>query len=130
MVTVLLSTMVDGKRELIAGLAADPQFGMTIMLGIGGVLAEAIADVAFRLAPISRVDAHDMIDQLRSQKLLDAFRGEPTVDREAIADVLVALSDLAASDPAIVSVDLNPLIIVDGKPIAVDALVERVGARP
>ncbi len=128
-VTVLLSTMVDGKRELIAGLATDPQFGMTIMLGIGGVLAEAIADVAFRLVPIDRVDAHDMVDQLRSQKLLDAFRGEPAVDREAVADVLVALSELAASDPSIVSVDLNPLIIVDGKPVAVDALVERTGAR-
>ena len=129
-VELLLSTMVAGRRELIAGLTHDPQFGMTIMLGVGGVLAEAIADVSFRLAPITAVDAHEMIDELDTQRLLGPFRGEPAVDRHAVAAVLVGLSDLAAGDPAIVSVDLNPLIIVDGRPVAVDALVERAGARP
>src|SRR5882757_6332895 len=61
-VGVLIAPMVRGNRELIAGLSDDPQFGMTVMLGVGGVLAEAVADVAFRLVPISRVDASDMID--------------------------------------------------------------------
>ncbi|MDH3705047.1 MAG: acetate--CoA ligase family protein [Acidimicrobiia bacterium] len=128
-VQVLVSTMVAGRRELIAGLATDPQFGMTVMVGIGGVLAEAIADVAFRLVPLTPIDAHEMVDQLATQRLLGEFRGEPAVDRQAVADVLVGLSDLASHDPDIVSVDLNPLVIVDGRPVAVDALVERRGAR-
>ncbi|MGI9602980.1 MAG: acetate--CoA ligase family protein [Acidimicrobiales bacterium] len=126
-VELLVSTMVDGRRELIAGLTHDPQFGMTVMLGIVGVLAEAIADVSFRLAPIDEVDAREMIDELATQKLLGAFRGEPPLDREAVIKVLVALGRLADDDPEIRSVDLNPLIIVDGQPVAVDALVERTG---
>ena len=94
------------------------------MLGIGGILAEAVADVAFRLVPLARVDAEEMIDDLRMQALLGPFRGEPAVDRDTLVDVLLGLSALAESDPAIVSVDVNPLIVVDGRPIAVDALVE------
>ena len=123
-VGVLVAPMLAGRRELIAGLHRDPQFGMTVMLGVGGVLAEAVQDVTFRLVPIERVDAHEMIDDLRAQPLLGAFRGEPPVDRERVADVLLALSHVAEGDMSVVSVDLNPLILVDGVPIAVDALVE------
>jgi succinyl-CoA synthetase beta subunit len=123
-VAVLVAPMVSGNRELIAGLNTDPTFGMTVMLGIGGVLAEAVKDVAFRLVPISDADAEDMINDLATQDLLGAFRGEPAVDRSAIKDVLLGLSAAASADSTIVSADLNPLIICDGKPIAVDALVE------
>ena len=124
-VEVLVSEMVRGDRELIAGLVRDERFGPCVMLGVGGVLTEAIADVAFRLAPIDRIDAHDLIDSLGSQALLEAFRGEPAIDREALADTLCALGSLAA-DPSIASIDLNPLIVADGRPVAVDALVELV----
>jgi len=123
-VHVLVAPMLRATRELIAGLANDPQFGMTVMLGVGGILAEAVADVSFRLVPIDRVDAEDMIDDLRLQALLGEFRGEPAVDRSAVADVLVALSEAAAQRPDIASADLNPLLVVDGRPVAVDALVE------
>ena len=123
-VELLVAPMLAGRRELIAGLHRDPQFGMTVMLGVGGVLAEAIADVTFRLAPIERVDADEMIGELRAQPLLGPMRGEPPVDRERLADVLLGLSRVAADDPMVASVDLNPLIVVDGVPIAVDALVE------
>tara|TARA_B110000438_G_scaffold279853_1_gene304623 strand:+ start:106 stop:744 length:639 start_codon:yes stop_codon:yes gene_type:complete len=123
-VELLVSTMVKGDRELIAGLMRDPQFGPCVMLGVGGVLAEAVADVAFRLAPLERLDAHDLIDDLGAQTLLGPFRGQPAVDRDVLADTLCALSDLAG-DPSIASIDLNPLIVVEGQPIAVDALVER-----
>ena len=123
-VGVLVAPMVRGTRELIAGLADDPQFGMTVMVGVGGVLAEAVADVAIRLVPISRADAHEMIDDLATQRLLGPFRGEPPVDRERLVDVLVGLSHAAEATPALVSADLNPLIVVDGAPVAVDALVE------
>jgi acetyl-CoA synthetase (ADP-forming) len=123
-VSVLVAPMVRGSREFIAGLAVDPQFGMTVMLGVGGVLAEAVADVAFRLVPITRVDADEMIEDLETQRLLGPFRGEPAVDRERLIDVLVGLSDAAVEHPTLASADVNPLIIVDGVPVAVDALVE------
>lgn len=123
-VGVLIAPMVAGNREFIAGLSFDPQFGMTVMVGVGGVLAEAIADVAIGLVPITTADAHSMIESLESQALLGPFRGEPAVDRDALAATLVALSDAAAAHPELVSVDLNPLIISGGTPIAVDALVE------
>ena len=123
-VGLLVAPMLSGQRELIAGLAQDPQFGTTVMIGLGGVLAEAVADVSLRLVPISRADAEEMIDDLTTQALLGPFRGEPPVARDAVADVLLALSTAAEADPTIVSADLNPLIVVDGKPVAVDALVE------
>lgn len=123
-VSVLVAPMVQGSRELIAGLAHDPAFGMTVLLGVGGVLAEAVGDVVIRLVPIERADALEMIDGLATQALLGPFRGEPPVDRERLADVLLALSALASANPDVRSVDLNPLIVVDGEPVAVDALVE------
>ena len=123
-VELLVSTMVSGDRELIAGLVRDPQFGPCVMLGVGGVLAEAVAEVAFRLAPLERLDAHELIDDLGAQTLLGPFRGQPAVDRDVLADTLCALGDLA-SDPTIASIDLNPLIVFEGQPMAVDALVER-----
>ncbi len=121
---VLVAPMVRGNRELIAGVSTDPQFGATVLVGVGGVLAEALADVAVRPAPISRVDAEEMIDQLRTRDLLGPFRGEPPVDRSALVDVLLALSEAASVVEGLRSVDLNPLVVHDGRPIAVDALVE------
>jgi acetyl-CoA synthetase (ADP-forming) len=124
-VHLLVAPMVRGNRELIAGLHRDPQFGTTVMLGVGGILAEAVADVAFRLVPITEVDAHEMIDDLQTQRLLGEFRGEAPVDRDQLAAVLLALSAAAEADPRIVGADCNPLIVTaDGAPVAVDALVE------
>jgi acyl-CoA synthetase (NDP forming) len=124
-VSVLIAPMVQGSREFIAGLLRDPQFGPTVMFGVGGILAEAIADVVFRPAPLSVVDAEEMIDGLATQRLLGDFRGEAAVDRRALVDVLVGLGRLAADRPDVVSVDVNPLIVrPDGRPVAVDALVE------
>lgn len=121
---VLVAPMVSGSRELIAGMATDPQFGPTVLVGVGGILAEAIADVAVRPVPISRIDAHEMLEQLDTQALFGPFRGEPETDRERVVDVLMALSDAAVARPEIRSIDLNPLIIDGAEPVAVDALVE------
>lgn len=124
-VHLLVAPMVSGNRELIAGLHLDPQFGMTVMLGVGGILAEAVADVCFRLVPITDVDAREMIDDLATQKLLGEFRGEAAVDRDQLAAVLLALSRAAEDDARIVGADCNPLIVTaDGSPVAVDALIE------
>lgn len=123
-VTLLVAPMATFTRELIAGLLVDPTFGPCVMLGIGGILAEALADVTFRLAPIETVDAEDMIDDLRSRAVLGPFRGEGPVDRAALTGVLCGLGRLAVEHPEVRSVDLNPLAIVDGRPVALDALVE------
>ena len=127
-VQVLIAPMVSASRELIAGAIVDPQFGPTVLLGVGGILAEAISDVVVRLAPVTPIDADEMIDAMTSQTLLNEFRGEPAVDREALIRVLVGLSDAITAASGILSIDLNPLMIVDGVPVAVDALVERIDA--
>ncbi|MFZ9394045.1 MAG: acetate--CoA ligase family protein, partial [Ilumatobacteraceae bacterium] len=129
-VHLLVAEMVSGSRELIAGLLVDPQFGPTVMLGIGGILAEAIADVTFRPVPVSPDQAGEMVDSLRTQKILGEFRGEAAVDRDSLVACLTALSAVATGRDDIVSVDINPLIVKpSGKVVAVDALVE-TGARP
>jgi succinyl-CoA synthetase beta subunit len=126
-VGLLVGAMVSGARELIAGFVRDEQFGPCVMLGIGGVLAEALGDVAFRLAPLDPVDADDLIEELSNQALLGAVRGEPPVDRAALAGILLGLSAVGEDDERIRSIDLNPLIVSGGVPLAVDALVELDG---
>ncbi len=124
-VSLLVAPMISGNRELIAGLVRDPQFGANVMLGVGGVLAEALADVVFRPVPVSDVDAQEMIEGLATQKLLGEFRGEAAIDRVQLAAVIVGLSRLAVERPDIASIDVNPLIVAaDGTVVAVDALVE------
>ncbi len=128
-VAVLVAPMVKSNRELICGMSTDPQFGPTVLVGIGGILAEAIADVSIRLCPISLDDAHEMMDELTMSDLLGEFRGEPAVDRDAMAALLVALSDAATNLSEVRSIDLNPVLIVDGAPVSVDALVEIDGGQ-
>ena len=124
-VHLLVAPMISGTRELIAGMLVDPQFGPTVMLGIGGVMAEVIADVAFRPAPIDEAGALSMINSLRMQGLLDPFRGEAGVDKAQLVSVLLGLSRVATERADIVSVDINPLIVKsNGELVAVDALVE------
>ena len=123
-VGVLVSAMVRGTRELIAGAAHDPQFGPCVMLGVGGVLAELAGDVWFRLAPLAEVDAEELIDDVRPGSLFGPVRGEPAVDRAALATVLAGLGRLIAEDPRVRTVDCNPLVVSGGRPVAVDALVE------
>ncbi len=124
---LLVCRMVGGRRELIAGLVRDPQFGPCVMLGLGGIFAEAVGDVAFAVAPLAKGDAEDLIGALRYSKLLGAFRGEPEVDRRKLADVLEALGRLGAARPEIRSIDVNPLIVSGDTPIVIDALVELEG---
>lgn len=120
---VLVQRQVPAGLELIAGLVRDPQFGPCVMVGMGGVLAEVLEDTAFGMAPLTKADALALIGRLRSQRLLDGFRGAPPVDREALAEILVRLGHLGAAAERVREVDINPLIVVDGKPMAVDAAV-------
>lgn len=121
-VALLVSEMVTGHRELIAGVVLTEQFGAALMLGLGGVLAEAIGEAVFRLLPATEADCEDMIDDLGIPALLGPLRGEPAVDRDALTAVLLGLAEAAGGD-GIQAIDVNPLVIHDGQPVAVDALV-------
>ena len=110
-VHVLVAPMVSGTRELIAGLLVDQQFGPTVMLGVGGIMAEVIKDVAFRPAPLTKEIALDMVKSLRMQGLLEEFRGESAVNVNQVVDCLMGLSAVAIDRADIVSVDINPLIV-------------------
>ncbi len=120
---VLVQRMVSGRREFLAGLARDAQFGPVVTFGLGGIFAEALADVSFRICPLSDQDAVDMLGEIRARALLDEVRGLPAVDREALAGILLALSRLALERPDVAAVDINPLVIEGASPVAVDALV-------
>ena len=124
-VQLLIAKMIDGSRELIVGMVHDPVFGKTAMLGLGGIFAEVIQDVVFAPMPLDLIAAKRMIKGLKHQALLRDFRGESSVDTEALSRALVALSAACDAHPEIVSIDINPLIVQrDGSLVAVDALVE------
>ncbi len=120
----LIQPMVEGKREFVAGLFRDVQFGPVVMFGLGGIFTEAIADVVFRIAPVTKRQATGMMEELSSRKLLTDFRGEAAADREQFIRTLMGLSQLGMEHPEIAEVDINPLIVMrDGRVTAVDALV-------
>ena len=112
-----------GKREFIAGYHIDRDFGPTLMFGLGGIFAEALTDVTFRLLPCPREELLRMVHELKSNVLLNQFRSEPDVDLEALADILEAIAECGLADPSIQAIDVNPILINGNRPIAVDALV-------
>lgn len=121
---VLIQEMVSGQRELVAGLNRDPQFGPCVMLGLGGVMTEVLKDTAFRMAPIDKIEARDMADQLRCRSMLDEFRGQAPADMGAVCRTLEAIGQIGLEHEAVAEIDVNPLIIgKDGRVVAVDALV-------
>ena len=120
---VLVQQMVKGDRELMVGLTRDSQFGPCVMYGLGGIFTEILEDVAFRVAPLSHWDAMDMMNDIKGKKILEAFRGKPAVDREALADILLAVGQIGLDHEKVHEIDMNPLKLIDGKPVAVDALV-------
>lgn len=129
----LIQPLVEGKREFVAGMFRDAQFGPTVMFGLGGVFTEALDDAAFRIAPLFDAQADALLDEIKSSKLLGDFRGEKVADRAQLRQVLLGLSRLGMEHPEIREVDINPLIVMpDGRVKAVDALVvfEENGAKP
>ena len=124
---LLVSTMIPGHRELIAGLIRDPQFGPCVMFGLGGVFAEALGDVAFAVAPLEPLDADDLIDAISCTKVLGSFRGEPAVDRTQLGQILQTIGRIGLERPEVLSIDVNPLILAGSRPVVADALVELDG---
>jgi acetate---CoA ligase (ADP-forming) subunit beta len=121
---LLVAEMVRGDREFVCGLMRDPQFGPCVMFGLGGVLTEALADAVFRVAPLTRSDALEMLVEIRAANLLGAFRGQAPAKRDALAEILIGLGAIGLRHPEIREIDLNPVTIrPDGMPVAVDALI-------
>ncbi len=116
-----IQAMVKG-REIILGVSRDPQFGPLLMFGLGGVYVEVLKDVSFRVAPITRQDAVDMINEIRSYLLLAGVRGEKKADIQAIIESLLRLSQLVTDFPQILELDINPLMVgeVDQGAVALD----------
>ena len=124
-VSLIVARMESGRREFIAGVVRDQQFGFLVMFGLGGVYAEILGDVVFAPVPLTGGGALELLNRLQQQTILDVVRGESAVNREQLANLLVALSNAAESDATIASIDINPILVrPDGTIVAVDALVE------
>ena len=120
---LMVQRMVAGGLEVILGGKRDHSFGPVVMFGLGGIHVEVLDDVAFRVAPLSRVDATEMILEVRGKRLLDGVRGKPPADREALIQALLSLSRLMVENPRIEEVDINPLFLFEEGAAAVDARV-------
>lgn len=122
---------IKGRRELVAGLFRDPQFGPVVMFGTGGIFTEAFADVSFRLAPLTELDALAMLDEIQGKALLGDFRGEAAVRRDQLIQSLLALSRIAGEHSDVAEIDINPLLVTPGGRVAaLDALVVRRHSTP
>lgn len=128
----LVEEMAPAGQEIVVGMFRDPQFGPLIMVGLGGIFVEVLADVAFRICPIDERDAAGMLDELRGVRLLDGARGRPAVSRPAIVDALMKLGGedglLMALPEEVAEVDVNPLIVSGDGAVAVDARFVLSGA--
>lgn len=120
---VMLQRMVSGGRETIVGISREPGFGPLVMFGLGGVFVEVLGDVVFRLAPVDLAESHAMLGTLRGATMFGAIRGEPAVDRGALAEAVRRVAQLAADFPEIAELDANPLLARPDGVIALDARV-------
>lgn len=118
---ILVQKMVKPGVEVIIGGKRDLTFGVIVMLGLGGVFTEVFKDVTFRIAPLTREDVYEMINELKSAPLLRGYRGLPPVDIEALVDVVLKFSKLLEENPEIESADLNPVFAYSNGVLVVDA---------
>jgi acetyltransferase len=121
---VLVQPQIPSGRELILGIVRDPLFGPLVMFGLGGVYVETLRDVIFRIAPLTRGDARDMIRGIKGARILEGVRGQPPVQFAQLEDVLLRLSALATDFPQIAELDVNPLVAFPESLVAVDCRVQ------
>jgi acetyl-CoA synthetase (ADP-forming) len=120
---VLVQEMAPQSTEVIVGAIKDPQFGQTLMFGLGGVFVEILKDVTFRIAPITRGDAEEMVTGIKAYPLLKGYRNTPPTDIEAIISILLNVSCLVMDNPQIKELDLNPIIVYEKGAKTVDARI-------
>ena len=123
---VIIQEMVKGTREMVCGIATDPQYGPMMMFGLGGVFVEVMKDVTFRIAPLTDNDASEMIKSVKAYKLLQGARGTTPAQIEQIEETLLRLSQLVSDYPFVDELDINPLLISEktGEGIAVDGRIK------
>jgi acyl-CoA synthetase (NDP forming) len=122
-VGVLVQEMAPQSTEVIIGAIKDPQFGQTLMFGLGGIFVELLKDVTFRVAPLSREDAHEMITEVKAFPLLKGYRNTPPSDLDAIINILLNTSRLMMDCPEIKELDLNPIMAYETGAKTVDARI-------
>ena len=127
---VVVQAYVSGGAELLAGAVQDPVFGPLVAFGPGGVLAELIGDAAFRLAPLTDVEARELVHSGKAGRLVCGFRGAPATDAEALVDLVLRLSALAEDLPEVAELDLNPVVALPDGCVAVDARIRLAPAEP
>jgi acetyltransferase len=121
---VLVQEMIEGGVEVIVGTTNDPVFGPCVMFGLGGVFVEVLRDVSFRVAPLSRPDAEEMIREVKGYRVLEGVRGRPAVDVRALVDVILKVSRLAADfAEEIEELDINPLVVLPRGVRVADVLI-------
>lgn len=120
---VSIQKMAVPGLELVIGMTRDPQFGPMLMFGLGGTSVEILKDVAFRITPLTRQDAKEMIRQIKGYRLLEGYRGQPPVDIEYLEDMLIKLSAFIEENPEIKEMDINPLFAYKNGAVAVDARI-------
>lgn len=123
----LLEEMAPNGVEVIIGGLMDPQFGPAVMFGIGGVAVELLKDVTFRLAPIRRSEALEMMKDLKGYPLLTGFRGSRLVDLKRLADAIVSVSEIVSESDGIREIEINPLLVYEKGVMAVDARIVLAG---
>ena len=121
---VLVEEMAPkGVAEVIVGAIKDPQFGQTLMFGLGGVFVEVLKDVTFRIAPIDEEEAMEMIKEIKAYPILTGYRGQPPADVKTIARIIAKASDLVMENPRVKEMDLNPIIVYEKGAKTVDARI-------
>jgi acyl-CoA synthetase (NDP forming) len=120
---ILVEKMMPPSTEVIVGGIRDSQFGPSIMFGIGGIFAEIYDDVAFRVAPIDKIDASNLVHEIKGYKILEGARGKPPADLNSLINVLISVSDLMMEHDAISQLDLNPVIVYSDGVCAVDVRI-------
>lgn len=120
---VLVTPMAQSGTEVIVGMVRDPQFGPTIMFGLGGIFVEVFKDVTFRAAPISLLDAREMVEEIKGYALLKGIRGEASKDIDCIIDILAKVSKLSLDYPEIKEIDLNPVLVYGEGAAVIDARI-------
>jgi len=120
---ILVQEMAPDGTQVIVGSTNDPTFGPTIMFGLGGIFVEVLKDVSFRLVPITRVDAEEMVKEIKAYKILEGVRGMPPSDQETILDILMRTSEMLVECPEIKELDLNPILVYEKGAKIVDARI-------
>lgn len=120
---IIVQEMAPSSTEVIVGAIKDPQFGQTLMFGLGGIFVEILKDVTFRIAPITEQEAKEMIIEVKAYPLLQGYRGQPPADVDAIVKILLATSKLIMNYPQIKELDLNPVIVYEKGAKTVDARI-------